>query len=237
MTSTITIDSRFNGPPGSANGGYTSGLLAGFVGGDAEVSLSKPPPLGRALAVESRDGRAVLLDVDEPVAEASPTTLELEIPSPITWEAARRASRRYVFAQRHPFPTCFVCGPERPDGDGLRIFCGPVEGRELHAAPWIPATSLAGDDGMLRPEFVWASLDCPTATPLADAGSGAPVVLARLAVRIVAPVVAGEAHVLTSWPIAVDGRKRHAGSAISTSAGELCGFARALWIEVRPERD
>ena len=26
----------------------------------------------------------------------------------------------------HPFPRCFACGPDRDEGDGLRIFPGPV---------------------------------------------------------------------------------------------------------------
>ena len=34
VTETLTIPSRFNGPPGSANGGYTCGLVAGLVGAE-----------------------------------------------------------------------------------------------------------------------------------------------------------------------------------------------------------
>lgn len=49
----VRIDPRFTGPPGTANGGWTAGLMAGFlpVDGPVEVTLRKPPPIGRALDV------------------------------------------------------------------------------------------------------------------------------------------------------------------------------------------
>ena len=50
---------------------------------------------------------------------------------------------------------------------------------------------------------------------------------------LAADVEAARPHVIVSWPIAVDGRKRHAGSAIFTADGELRAYARALWIELR----
>jgi hypothetical protein len=61
-----------------------------------------------------------------------------------------------------------------------------------------------------------------------------PIVLARLAVRILAPVTAGDPHTIVSWPIAIDGRKRHAGAALHTAHGELVAISRALWIELKP---
>src|SRR5512138_2743309 len=48
----ITIDTRFRGPPNSANGGYACGLLARHVDKrGAEVTLRAPPPLARPLDV------------------------------------------------------------------------------------------------------------------------------------------------------------------------------------------
>ena len=58
--------------------------------------------------------------------------------------------------------------------------------------------------------------------------------LARFAVRIDAPVSAGEEHVVLGWPIERDGRKHHAGSAVFSAAGEPLAIARALMIEARP---
>ena len=50
MSETLTIPARFNGPPASANGGYTCGLVAGLVGAeDVSVSLRLPPPISKPL--------------------------------------------------------------------------------------------------------------------------------------------------------------------------------------------
>src|SRR4051794_26153021 len=46
---TLVLDPRFNGPPGSANGGYACGAVGELVDGPAEVTLRSPPPLGAPL--------------------------------------------------------------------------------------------------------------------------------------------------------------------------------------------
>jgi hypothetical protein len=240
VADTLTIDPRFNGPPDSGNGGYTCGRLARFVEADAaEVTLRLPPPIGRALEVE-RDGDGVVLrDGDAVVAEASPTEVAAEAPSPVdaTEAAEAEVDSPFLAAEVHPFPTCFVCGPKRTPGDGLRIFAGPVAQRDVFAAPWTPNPELAGDDGELPKELVWAALDCPTSAPVANdwsAEGARPIVLARLAVRVLGPVRTGEPHTIISWPVAFDGRKRHAGAALHGADGELLAVARALWIELKP---
>ena len=43
----------------------------------------------------------------------------------------------------------------------------------------------------------------------------------------------GESCTLIGWPISVSGRKHEAGTAVFDGKGELCGRARALWIEPR----
>jgi hypothetical protein len=65
----ITIPKRFCGPPESGNGGYVCGLLAGYVNGDAEVTLRLPPPLDRPLDVVRESGVARLMEGDKLVAE------------------------------------------------------------------------------------------------------------------------------------------------------------------------
>jgi hypothetical protein len=241
MADTLTIDPRFNGPPDSGNGGYTCGRLAGFVEAPAvEVTLRLPPPIGRGLEVEHSDeGGARLVDGESLIAEARPTEVPAEAPPAVECGEAAMAADDSPFLEvaMHPFPTCFVCGPKRAEGDGLRIFAGPVAQRDVFAAPWTPDPGLANPDGELPPEIVWAALDCPTSVPVAnDPGVGEfrPIVLARLAVRIVAPARAGEPHTIVSWPIALDGRKRHAGAALHAADGELVAVSRALWIELKP---
>ncbi len=54
----------------------------------------------------------------------------------------------------------------------------------------------------MLPEFVWAVLDCPTYFALYMDGELPMSVLARLTVRIDAPVVAGEEQVVIGWPLA-----------------------------------
>jgi hypothetical protein len=239
----IVIDSRFNGPPDSANGGYTCGLLAAAIEGPAEVTLRQPPPLERELHVsrDDGDGRVLLFDGDGLVAEGAPVQPDWPVPDAVALEEARGAVPGSMFLMRpRPFPTCFVCGNDRVARDGLEIYPGPVTGREnLHAGTWTPDGSLVDDSGAVRPEVVWASLDCPTSSPVANRpapdGTLRPIVLARLAVDIRARVAPGVEYVVTAWRIATDGRKRHAGSALFTPDGELLASARALWIELKPD--
>jgi hypothetical protein len=240
---TLTIDPRFNGPPGSGNGGYSCGRLGSFVDAAAvEVSLRLPPPIGRELQVErgGDDGAVSLRDGVSVIGEARATELPAEAPPPVDAHEASRAADDSPFLDEatHPFPTCFVCGPQRAHGDGLRIFAGPVSARDVYAAPWTPDPDLADADGNLPGELVWAALDCPTSVPVAndpDQPDFRPIVLGRLAVRILAPARACEPHTIVSWPIEIDGRKRHAGAALHTEAGELVAVARALWIELKPQ--
>jgi hypothetical protein len=237
----LTIEPRFNGPPASGNGGYTCGLLARFLAAPvAEVTLRLPPPLGRELSVRrGEDGAVALRDGDAVVAEARPTELAAEAPPAVAWDDAADAEQGSPFLREetHPFPSCFVCGPTRREGDGLRIFSGPTAARDVFAATWTPAPQLAGEDGTLPSELIWAALDCPTSVPVSNQPGPdfRPIVLARLATRALAPVRAGEPHTIVSWPIELDGRKRHAGAALHDAGGQLLAVARALWIELKPQ--
>src|SRR2546429_181527 len=159
----IVIEPRFRGPPDSANGGYTCAMAAQVIHGPAQVTLRTPPPLGRPLAgSRSEDGTVRPLGGDRLGGEGRPAAGGRGGPGAVGVEQARRAAERCEWLEHHPYPTCFVCGPQRDAGDGLRIFPGPVEGRALYAAPWVPDESLADSMGLVRPEFVWAALDCPS---------------------------------------------------------------------------
>jgi hypothetical protein len=211
----IVIDRRFNGPPDSANGGYTCGVLAAAVGEPCEVTLRRPPPLERPLRF---DGER-LWDGDELIAEARRTEFELDPPAPVTFEEAERASRAYPGLDQHAYPTCFVCGPARDDGLGL--FTGPVRG-DLCAAPWRPQEVSRG--------FVWAALDCPGAIGLGWSGRG-DWLLGRMTGRVDDVPRLGERCVVVSWPLGRDGRKGYAGTAAYGDDGRILGLARQTWIE------
>ena len=237
MSETVVIAERFHGPPGSANGGYACAMAARWIEGPAEVTLRVPPPLGRELTVSRADELVSLLDGETLVAEARPASVDLELPAPVSLAEAQSAAERYPWRDEHPYPTCFVCGPQREQGDGLCIFPGPVEGRPLYAAPWTPDLSLADESGHVRDEFVWGALDCPSGivTNLLD-GIGL-LLLGRLAADIVQPVTAEEPHIVQAWIVSKDGRKLNTASALFTRDGAVCAIARAVWIEVSPAED
>jgi hypothetical protein len=110
---------------------------------------------------------------------------------------------------------------------------GKVEGRELVASAWTPPAWAAGDDGQVRRELVWGVLDCPTYFATHMEGELSAAMLGRMSAEIARPVEVGVEHVVIGWPIEIDGRKHHAGSALFTAEGELLAAARALMIEPR----
>ena len=234
MTSSIVIDQRFHGPPGSGNGGYTCGVLASFVNEPAQVTLQRPPPLDRSLSVVRRGRRAELFDGNQLVADAERTDLEpLDLERPPSLAEAERAAAAYAGFRSHAFPTCFVCGPEREEGDGLRIFAGPVEERtRLVAAPWTPAANLGGPDGRVRREFVWAALDCPGAFAVGYPDRGE-TLLGRLAARLESLPRVEERCVVVGWPLGEDGRKLYAATALFRETGDVLAWAKATWIVPR----
>jgi hypothetical protein len=216
----VLIDPRFRGPDASGNGGYTCGLVAGLLDGDAEVTLRLPPPLGRPLRVERRGAGVAVLDGEAVVAEAEPATVELELPEPVAFADAQAAALPDG-DPASPFPHCFVCGRDREDG--LRLFPGPVPGREVVAAPWTPAE--------VSPELVWAALDCPGAYGSGAVGRG-DVVLGRLAAHVERLPAPGERCVVLGWGLGEDGRKVYAGTALY-AGDEPLAWARATWIAPR----
>lgn len=231
---TITVPARFNGPLRSGNGGYSAGIVAGYIEGPAEVSLRRPVPLDRELEVErADDGSVRLLDGEELIAEGHPARdFALEVPEPVSVADARSASARYRGLAEGQFSRCFVCGRAREDAFG--VFAGAVAGRELVASPWTPPRWTADESGRVRPEFVWAVLDCPTYFALYGAEEELPLsFLARLGARLEAPVRAGEEHVVVAWPTGRDGRKHHAGAAVLSAAGEPLAVGHALLIQAR----
>ena len=117
-------------------------------------------------------------------------------------------------------------------GDALVLRPGQVDGEQLVATVWTPDASLAGDDGLARPEFVWAALDCPGAFAVELVGRGTRV-LGRLAVRIDERPRAGEEHVVIGWPLGGEGRRQEAGTALLGADGSLLAAGRAVWIEPR----
>lgn len=228
--STLIIASRFCGPAGSANGGYFAGCVAALAGRTVTVRLLRPPPLDTPLeTTELADGTLTVTSGTERIGEAKAAALALLPPDPPGYFEAVEASRGYVGFTHHRFPTCFVCGTQRRRGDGMRVFAGPIAERDLVAAPWVPDVSLDRGDGKVRPEFMSAALDCPgfyAASP-----EDRMMLLGEITVHVTRPVHVGEPCTVIGWALEAGGRKRGAGTAIFAEDGEVCGLARALWIE------
>ena len=159
----LIVPARFNGPPGSANGGYFSGRLAAYLlavsGGSAPpaaitVTLRKPPPLQEPMDLVRAEAPETLVAKigTVVVAEAEPFSGGFDEVEPVSFEEARKAAEYYGGLVEHPFPACFSCGIARPAPDGLGLRPGLLPGRAgVTAASWRPDGSLADAAGRSGP--------------------------------------------------------------------------------------
>ena len=236
----VVIPRSFNGPPDSGNGGYVCGKVAeafGDVGASRwiEVTLRAGVPLDKPLTLTGTDGTAQLLDGESCLATAQPTQIALEVPDLPAPEVVEAASKRYRWLSNHPLPECFVCGTARQGADGLRLFAGPVGagGQHVVASPWRPHLSFADADGFVRPEIVWAALDCPGAFSIDELETTSLKLLGRLTARRFRPLKSDTDCTVIGWYIGSDGRKHEAGTAVFDEGGNLAAAGRALWIELK----
>lgn len=235
MTETIYIARGFHGPPDTAHGGYFAGLMSQYLSGPVEVTIRRAPPLERSLLLERQGRRFIARDGATLIAEAEGCEFDIDVPPTVGFDEAQHATGSYLGFTASIFPDCLACGPEREEREGLRIFTGPLPDRDLVAGPWVPGEWVADETGLVRPEFIWAALDCPGAWALHGRTAGPPLILGRLAAKCIRPVAAGRPHVVMAWPMGRDGRKGFAGSAVVSAAGELCALARATWIEIETQ--
>ena len=242
-TKSIVIGKRFCGPPKSANGGYVCGLLASHICGHAEITLRAPPPLDQRLDIVPGEDGVELRKEGTTLATGRKVRIDLpEIPAVLFCQAEDAVRRSPFDASRHPLPTCFVCGPAREEGDGLRIIPGRVPPRHNHAtgtiaAPWVLRSNLASEDGAIAREFIWAALDCPTgfaavgAQHLGMTGTET-ILLGRMGARIERRPYPGDRCTVVAWPTGKEGRKLFAKSALLSSDGKLLAVVQTTWILV-----
>lgn len=251
---TITIPAAFNGPDGTGNGGYGAGLLArhltSVAGTAVQVTLRTPLPLDRELTVEADgedDLRLVDTSVEDPedrsrlIAEAvrvDPFDRGVIPGGPVSVFEAENASELYPGLVDHPFPRCYSCGPERAEGEGLRLFPGmvrpgdgPANSGNTVACPWRVLPVVDDGTGHAAFEQVWAALDCPGGW--SHDIKGRPILLGRFTAQVLRAPRVGETHVVMGHLREVDGRKVHTGSALYDSEGVLLAQARATWITLR----
>ncbi len=241
MSSGVYVPARFNGPAGSGNGGFVCGLLSEHVPGSdghaVEVTLRRPPPLETPMETVGDRDTVHLLHAGTTVAEARVVEDDLGSVEGVAPERAAAAMADYAGLRGHPFPTCFACGPDRADGDGLRIFPGPVEAG-LVASVWVPheSTAESGDllDGVHRcgTATTWAALDCVGGW--SEDLEGRPCVLGRMAARVDAHPVVGEPHVVVGRLLGREGRRSMTASTLYDADGRVVGTARHTWVQVDP---
>ncbi len=224
----MIIETRYNGPAGSGNGGWTCGLVAAHVPGPATVTLRVPPPLDTELAVDvtGAGGSWTAVRVTDPdgilVAEAAPAIVDDAPVEAVALREAVAASAGYPGFADHPFPTCFVCGPRRPGDDGLRLFPGRLDDGRT-ATPWqVPAD--------VSPAMVWASLDCPGGWAVDI--QARPYVLGRLAARVDALPEPGDECVVMGALVRRDGRKAFVRTTLYHPSGAVLAQADATWLAI-----
>ncbi len=247
MEQTLTIDGIYNGATGVANGGYSCGVVASFISGDAEVRLNAAFPTETPLTVKSSAEGNVEFFLEQNCSKTTllgsgkPTLLDLEVPNPPNYEAARQASENFIFLHRVDPRGCYVCSPIRPAGEGLRLFIGPLPniqgksmGENLVASVWRPSPEQAKADGYIDPVYIWSVLDCPgvTALKLRNPGSGV-LVLGSCAASMKEKLPASEHYVVSAWEIdPPQGAKRFMGVAIHSRTGKLMACARQVCFDV-----
>lgn len=227
---TITIPRTFNGPPGSGNGGYSAGLLARHLDGPHTVRINAPIPLERPLAIRKEEGVTTVHDGETLIMTARPEAPSIAPRPAPSFAVAKAASERPRSFGAGEDSVCFVCGRNRAEGEGLRIFCGQIDGEDAAAATvWTPHQTFAGEDGLVRPEIIWSALDCPGGFSLPDVDRA---LLGEMNADILTRPPVGEPLIIASWRTGGKGRKHFAGTALYTSDGTLLAHADTLWFAV-----
>lgn len=209
-----------------------AGLIASQIEGPAEVTLLAPPPLEQTLSLgKNGDGEAELRDGDLLLGSGHGTQLTLDVPPPPSFKQALKATAHYPPADEHDFSSCFVCGPARSENDGLRIFPSPVDDK-LVASPWIPTQSLAAEDGLVDPIFLWSALDCAGYFAFRfSPGTQAP--LGRITAEVTPGIRVGDHCVVIGWEIARERRKHICGTAVFGPDGTCYARALAVWVKLK----
>jgi hypothetical protein len=230
-TQEIIIDPHFCGPTQSGHGGYTAGIMAGHFEEGAEVTLRRPIPTGRPLKLFSQKTCVRLMDACEEIAIAIPKKVSLEIIEPPTFHSAKQAETFFAYSAGHLYPKCFVCGTDREEGDGFRIFPGFLPEKNFACAIWEPMAKTASVDGRVDLPYLWAVLDCPAYFGLKLGDTY--VLTGKIAVEILRRPRVGDACILAGWRTGKEARKHFAASAIFDSQGDLLAKSTSVWIEPR----
>lgn len=235
----IVIAQQFRGPPNSGNGGYVCGVLAKDIEGPATSVLRARVPLDVNLDLRREDGMVRLTDLEGVMVGTGKAADRSLLPTPPeapSMRAARAAGARYAGHEQRIHPTCFTCGPERGEADGLRVFPGQIEGAPAGrvACVWTPHMEFADAKGLVPTEVIWAALDCPGffAWVAKEGRHGA--LLGTMTGEVLRRPHAAQEYIVMAWPLEREGRKETAGVALFAMDGELLARAHQVWIMSAP---
>ncbi|HNJ34224.1 MAG TPA: hypothetical protein PK881_08260 [Leptospiraceae bacterium] len=240
------IASRYSGPPRTGNGGYVCGVCAGLAYSQLgeqkqdsftfEVRYKSPVPVDLDVSLLSKDNLCVLESIDGKTTYAegqSSKPVSTVLPAVVTLEQARYATLQSIPEKEHAFPDCYVCGPARKVGDGLRILPGPVaEHSGMAAAVWNVLPDAMSSSGDLSVPILWAALDCPGyfAYHFSHGGAMQVAVLAKMKCTVVRRRTESDQLVVIGW------MKRKKGPLVEVSTAlldgsEILAIADGTWMQ------
>jgi hypothetical protein len=245
---------RFNGPPGSANGGIATGALAcpalareagakrveriqarlrSAVVCDRALDVVVSETAGVVAAALHLDG-APLIDGVVTLAEHDASDAPADLDR-LARAAIEGTSRPPFFEETgdHPIAGCFSCGPDNTRG--MRIFPRVVEDG-LTCADWMASDEFDDGDATVSPMIVASALDC-------SSGICMPIEMQRellredrffllgsLDVRFLRGVPVSGDYRVVAQAGARDGRKFFGRSALFDRDGAMYATADATWI-------
>lgn len=238
MNAPIRIESRYQGPTGSGQGGWTANRFAERIGVPVAVSILAPIPLETDLWVDADAAGAQwsLIDgsQDGTIMTATPSGPIIAETTPVDIEAAAAARRRFAHLdERHPVPFCFSCGLQT---DSMAVHAAALADDDRYGTDWtVPGWAVA-PGGAVDHGALWAALDCTSAWYVCHSRGERTAFTVRFAAEVVEPLEAEQTYALVAWSGAAgadwDGRKRHAAAAAFSSAGSCVAKAESLWVSV-----
>lgn len=231
----VTIPRQFNGPPESGNGGWVSGLIAAArleqdPAEPVSARLRMPPPLDTPLAWEHDASETRLMTHGGAVVgTATAGAFRREAPPFVDAAGVDAGLAAYLGFHSHPFGDCFTCGTARGEGDGLRIFTGPL-GEGLTAGPWHVHPAFDRGDGTADLPVAWAALDCPGGW--AADFSAQPMLLGTMTAQLLKAPEVGRTYHCVGRLSGQEGRKFFTDVALYTPEGDLVGRSEQIWIQI-----
>lgn len=225
---TIRIENRFKGLHDRGQGGYTAGLLASYLEGNAKVTLLAPPPLEEDMDVVSSDDGLELRHDERVIARAAQDTRPMRDLRPVSLAAAQAATARFPGTFHHDASGCFSCGNEPGT---MAVHVGPTESAGIYATPWTPPAWTASNLHVDEP-FVWTASDCAAGWRAGSEPEPRLAVTAWIRTEVLIPLAPDVTYVVASWSDPWDGRKCLAGTHIFDQDGKQVARSESFWISI-----